>query len=88
VDRDGNLSGEECGFFLGRNANIPPDERDRARHDFMSENPVLASLDTDGDGEISATEIANSAASLKRLDHNGDGILTADELIPHARRSQ
>jgi len=28
-------------------------------------------LDTDGDGELSAAEIANASVSLKKLDKNG-----------------
>ena len=42
----------------------------------------LDRADIDHDGEISATEIANSSAALKKLDRNGDGSLTPDELIP------
>ncbi len=48
----------------------------------MSYHPVLAALDADHDGEISAWEIDHAAASLKKLDRNHDGYLTADELIP------
>jgi len=40
---------------------------------------LITALDTDGDGIISATEIANATASLKTLDKNGDGELTPDE---------
>jgi len=48
----------------------------------MSFHPVLAALDADHDGEISAWEIQHAAAALKNLDRNHDGYLTADELIP------
>ncbi len=37
-------------------------------------------LDTDRDGTISADEIGQATAALKRLDRNRDGKLTADEL--------
>jgi collagen type III alpha len=37
-------------------------------------------LDTDNDGELSAEEINNAPAVLKKLDKNGDGKLTRDEL--------
>ncbi len=40
---------------------------------------LLKALDTDGDGIISAGEIANATASLKALDTNGDGELSPDE---------
>jgi len=44
--------------------------------------PVIAALDTNADGTISADEIANASQSLLTLDANGDGQLTADELRP------
>ncbi len=43
--------------------------------------PLLTALDADGDGEISAAEISNAAAALKKLDKNGDGKLTRDEYM-------
>lgn len=39
-------------------------------------------FDTNHDGTISADEITNSAAALRKLDKNSDGKLTADELRP------
>ncbi|MFQ5792653.1 MAG: hypothetical protein ACE5JI_19460 [Acidobacteriota bacterium] len=48
----------------------------------MSRNPVILALDTNRDGELSASEIANAAASLKTLDRNGDGNLSRDEMRP------
>jgi len=44
--------------------------------------PVVAALDTNGDGIISADEIAAAPTSLLKLDKNGDGKLTMDELRP------
>ncbi len=41
---------------------------------------VLQVLDLDGDGMLSATEIAAAPKSLLKLDANGDGQLTFDEL--------
>lgn len=46
-------------------------------------NPIFAALDTNGDGVIDAQEIANAAASLKKLDRNGDGKITEDEVRPN-----
>lgn len=54
----------------------------RARLGFMRLHPVLAALDADHDGEISATEAENASAALKSLDKNGDGQLTPDEVLP------
>ena len=44
--------------------------------------PVLRALDTDGDGEISSSEIADAPKALAKLDKNGDGKLTRDEIGP------
>ena len=45
-------------------------------------SPIMAALDTNGDGILEADEIANASASLLKLDKNGDGQLTRDELRP------
>lgn len=47
--------------------------------------PVLAALDADSDGELSASEIENASKALHRLDKNGDGKLTLDEMRPDPR---
>jgi len=39
-------------------------------------------LDADRDGEISAKEIENAVAALKKLDKNGDGKLSGAEMRP------
>jgi hypothetical protein len=44
--------------------------------------PILKALDTDTNGELSATEIDNAPTSLRTLDTNSDGVLTRDELCP------
>jgi len=83
-NQDGTLSPEECGFYLGKKPKTRLDPRlvRRARLDFMRLNPVLAALDADHDGQISAAEIENSSAALRTLDKNRDGSLTPDELLP------
>jgi Ca2+-binding EF-hand superfamily protein len=48
----------------------------------MPPSPVIAALDTDKDGTISAEEIEKAVASLKTLDKNNDGKLTPEELRP------
>jgi len=56
----------------------PPPHGGREGHG--GPNAVLAAIDADGDHVISASEIMNAAAALKKLDKNGDGILTSDEV--------
>jgi hypothetical protein len=45
-------------------------------------SPVIAALDTDADGSLSADEIKNAARALLTLDHNQDGVLDESELRP------
>ena len=44
--------------------------------------PVMTTLDTNGDGELSGEEISASTEALKKLDKNGDGKLSREELRP------
>jgi hypothetical protein len=88
LNRDGKLSAEECGFLPPGDFAGPARLLARYRGDFMRENPILAALDTDRDGVISAAEIANSAAALKSLDLNNDGSLKPYELLPNPATSQ
>jgi len=46
---------------------------------FMRMSPILNAVDVDRDGTLSAEEIANAPAQLRKLDKNGDGKLTRDE---------
>jgi hypothetical protein len=45
-------------------------------------SPVVAALDLDRDGELSALEIEVAAASLRTLDKDGDGNLSRQEMLP------
>ena len=45
--------------------------------------PLIGALDADGDGVISAGEIADSSKALLTLDKNGDGQLGPVELMGH-----
>lgn len=45
-------------------------------------HPVMAAIDANEDGELSAEEIANAPAALKKLDKNGDGKLSDEETRP------
>lgn len=44
--------------------------------------PIMKALDTDQDGSLSASEIANASKALVQLDKNGDGIISNEEMRP------
>ncbi len=44
--------------------------------------PIVITIDADGDGTLSTSEIANAATALKALDTDGDGQLNREELMP------
>ena len=90
LNHDSKLSPEECGFSLGGRPEDAPDPEfvREAKKIFMRTHPVLAALDADHDGEISAEEIRDSSRYLRTLDSNGDGFLTPDEVIPEHAASQ
>jgi hypothetical protein len=81
TNHDGKVTAGECGLHIDPNS-VPPLMPEQLRREFMSFHPVLAALDADHDGEISAWEIDHAAPALKKLDRNHDGYLTADELVP------
>jgi hypothetical protein len=82
VDHDGRLTPEECGFRPG--AIQDAEFLRRARISFMQVHPLVAALDEDHDGVISAAEIRNSTVALQRADPNGDGYFSATEVMPNA----
>jgi hypothetical protein len=45
--------------------------------------PVIAALDANRDGKLSADELKDAADALLELDKNGDGELSPQELHPH-----
>ena len=49
-------------------------------------HPLVAALDADKDGEISAGEIQRAPEALKALDRNEDGKLSGEELGPRLGR--
>lgn len=81
ADKNGALTADE----IRKSAQATAAPATRARGEgpnFMRLDPILAALDTNADGEISAAEIAAAATSLKKLDLNGDGQLSEDEVRP------
>ncbi|MDE3168458.1 MAG: hypothetical protein KGN36_21830, partial [Acidobacteriota bacterium] len=79
-DRDGTLSPEECGF--DPDPKLDPALTSRMRVWFMRVHPILAALDTDRSGALSAVEIATAPAALASLDWDHDGELSGAELLP------
>ena len=58
-------------------------EEEERRVKVMSRRmPSFAAMNTDGDSQLSAEEIAAAPKSLLSLDKNGDGELSGDELRP------
>ncbi|MCW1887596.1 hypothetical protein OKA04_22860 [Luteolibacter flavescens] len=95
ADGDGALSKDELrpkppeGAPEGAGAPPPLEEKGDGqghgkppRHPRGPGSPLVAALDTDRDGEISAEEIAAASESLATLDKNEDGELTPQELHP------
>jgi Ca2+-binding EF-hand superfamily protein len=81
-NQDGVLEVSECGWPRFRTVyeQLPGEE------DVMKSNPVLAALDVDRDGRISAKEIKYSASTLKLLDRDHNGRLTPDEVLSAGQR--
>jgi hypothetical protein len=79
TDGDGALNAEECGFA---SEGVSYRVAEQGGLYFMRQHPVLATLDGDHDSSISAGEITDSPAALRRLDTDGDGSLTPGELLP------
>ncbi len=46
---------------------------------FIRMSPILNAIDVNQDGTLSAAELADAPAQLRKLDKNGDGKLTRDE---------
>ena len=55
---------------------------------FMRGSPLMAALDTDKDGSLSADEMKNAETALKTLDKDGDGKLSPEELRPPGREGE
>jgi Ca2+-binding EF-hand superfamily protein len=53
---------------------------------FIRMDPVLAVVDTNGDGILSVEEIRNASKSILKLDIDGDGNITREELMTALRR--
>lgn len=58
-----------------------PQDKPPGDHPKPPPPPLMAALDTDKDGEISAEEIENAADSLAKADTNGDGKISKEEVF-------
>lgn len=88
-DSDGKVSAEElrrprpegAGDGAGRPPGAGgPGGGQGGRGRFVS--PVVAAIDTDKDGSLSADEIGKAPEGLKSLDKNSDGKITGEEMRP------
>lgn len=97
LNKDGFLTKDELNKMAeaqaapANNAGGQDDHGDRGERrgpegGMMKFMPILAALDSNGDGVISAEEINNASVSLKKLDKNNDGQLTEDEIRPMGGR--
>src|ERR1700743_2862457 len=57
----------------------PQGPQPQGQMSMMRASPILAVIDVNGDGAISADELANAPKFLKTLDKNGDGVLSREE---------
>ena len=87
-NKDGFLTADEIRKVAA--AQAPPPETGgrggregggRGEMNFIRMDPILAAIDINGDGILSAVEIRNAADAIRKLDKNGDGKITRDELI-------
>ena len=74
----GNRGGGNRGVARGQGG---PPASDRMR-DMMQRMPVLAALDSNGDGTLSASELSAAPRALRKVDRNDDGDISGEELRP------
>jgi hypothetical protein len=78
-DRDGGNRRSSGGRGRGGRGGPPSSASMR---EMMQRIPVMSALDTDGDGTLSADELAAAPQSLRKLDRDGDGDLSSAEVRP------
>jgi Ca2+-binding EF-hand superfamily protein len=54
----------------------------RGEMNFIRMDPILAAIDANGDGILSAEEIRNAPAAIRKLDKDGNGEISREEAMP------
>jgi EF hand len=80
TNHDGKITPDEA-----RPQRSKPKPDDEAPPEMRPQPPIVKSLDLDGDGNISAAELAKAQESLQVLDLNHDGMLSPEELHPRKK---
>lgn len=60
----------------------------RGEVNFIRIDPILAAVDTNGDGVISAEELRHAPEAIQKLDKDGDGKVTREEATPAGGRGR
>ncbi len=87
--RGGRERGRSTSSRRGERGRSSRDSRDSRGSRGSSQpllHPLLRAVDANGDGELSAEEIAAAASAIEKLDKNGDGKVSGEELRPIIRR--
>jgi Ca2+-binding EF-hand superfamily protein len=87
-NKDGFLTPDEIRKTLAAQSPPPDSPRQggrggpdggRGEMNFIRMDPVLAAIDTNGDGVLSAEEIKNAPGAIRKLDSNADGKVSREE---------
>jgi Ca2+-binding EF-hand superfamily protein len=54
----------------------------RGEMNLIRMDPILAAIDANGDGVLSAEEIRNAPAAIRKLDKDGNGEISREEAMP------
>lgn len=89
ANSDGGIDKAEFGRAMGRlmgMAGQPGNAAPTPRPEFVVGAMILKALDADGNGQLSASEIADAPKALAKFDKDNDGKLDQEELLAQAPR--